>query len=49
LQPVGESKSALHLAICGGEAWRGNGQKRVAQWAQELRGDLQQPSFAILR
>lgn len=50
LQPVGESKSALHLAICGrGEEWRGNGQKRVAQWAQELRGNLQQRSFAIPR
>jgi nitrite reductase/ring-hydroxylating ferredoxin subunit len=41
LQPVGQGRSALHLAIAGrGEDWRGSGQRKVAQWAQDLRRHL---------
>jgi nitrite reductase/ring-hydroxylating ferredoxin subunit len=47
VQPVGEVKTALHLAIAGRqEDWRGSGQKKVAQWAEELRRDLETQSPA---
>lgn len=42
IQPVGEAKTALHLAIAGRpEDWLGSGQKKVARWAEELRRDLE--------
>ena len=47
IQPVGEAKSALHFAISGGpQDWRGQGQKIVARWAEELRRDLHHRSAA---
>jgi nitrite reductase/ring-hydroxylating ferredoxin subunit len=46
VQPVGEVKTALHLAIAGRpEDWRGPGQKQVARWAEELRRDLETRSL----
>jgi nitrite reductase/ring-hydroxylating ferredoxin subunit len=47
IQPIGEVKTALHLAIAGRpEDWRGPGQKKVARWAEELRRDLETRSLA---
>jgi nitrite reductase/ring-hydroxylating ferredoxin subunit len=43
VQPIGEAKSALHLAIAGrAEDWRGSGQKMAARWAEDLRRELHQ-------
>ena len=43
IQPIDEAKTALHLAVAGRpQEWRGAGQKKIALWAQELRGDLEQ-------
>jgi nitrite reductase/ring-hydroxylating ferredoxin subunit len=48
LQPVGETKTALHLVIAGRpEDCRGQAQTQVALWAEALRRDLEAPSFAI--
>jgi nitrite reductase/ring-hydroxylating ferredoxin subunit len=47
VQPCGEAKTALHLAVPGRpEDWRGDGQKKVARWAEELRHDLEHRSIA---
>jgi nitrite reductase/ring-hydroxylating ferredoxin subunit len=47
VQPVGASRSALHLVVCGRDVeWRGDGQKRVARWAEELRRGLPHRSAA---
>ncbi len=47
VQPYGEAKTALHLAMSGRpEDWSGQGQKKVAQWAVELRRDLEHHSVA---
>jgi len=49
VQPYGEAKTAVHLAVPGGpEVWNGQGQKKVAQWATELRRDLESRSVAPL-
>jgi nitrite reductase/ring-hydroxylating ferredoxin subunit len=45
VQPFGEARTALHLAMSGRpEDWRGRGQKKVALWTEELRRDLEHRS-----